>query len=277
MIIAQITDTHILPKGQNWKGKPEAKIPERLALVIDHLNALAPKPSVVLLTGDAIDTGGKEAYQHLKEILNHLSIPVFLIPGNHDDREEMRAAFQDKGYMPPQGFIQYVVDDYPVRLIALDTHVPHEDYGMLCKERLNWLHTTLQADTQKPTLIFMHHPPIKAGQKLLDKTRCYSEYNFENLIMSFPNIVGLISGHYHKSSSTIFGKTLCFVAPSVAPVHFFQKADDEYVKSLDLTHASFTLHKWVGGFQLVSEVTQVVEPTHRLPLISQASGYKRTV
>jgi len=178
MIIAQITDTHILPKGQVWMHRPEAEVNERLKLVVQHLNNLNPRPDVLLLTGDATDKGDEEAYEHLKEILKPLLIPVYVIPGNHDDREKMRKAFSNESYMPETGFIHYVIDDYLVRLIALDTLVPNEDYGLLCKERLLWLEEKLKTNPTKPTLLFMHHFPMEVGQKCIDDIICRVEGEF---------------------------------------------------------------------------------------------------
>jgi 3',5'-cyclic AMP phosphodiesterase CpdA len=266
MIIAQMSDTHIVPKGQEWKSLPQTQVANRLKLVVDSLNSLNPKPDVVLLTGDAVDDAGLEGYTHLKEILRSLSIPLYIIPGNHDDREEMRVAFQHESYMPPEGFIQYVIDDFPVRLIGLDTVVPQEPQGLLCQERVDWLTGVLKENTSKPTLIFMHHPLIEIGQKLLDRLKCHVPEDFEALIGSFSNIIGIISGHYHKSCATIYGETSCFVAPSVAPVHYFEKASDEETKIIELVHPSFVLHRWIENFNLVSEVVQALQPTNRLSI-----------
>ena len=266
MIIAQISDTHIVPKGQEWKSLPQTQIAGRLKLVVNHLNALNPKPDVVLLTGDAVDDAGLEGYAYLKEILKPLSIPLYIIPGNHDDREDLRVAFCHETYMPSEGFIHYVIDDYPIRLIGLDTAISGQPYGILCRERIVWLSRVVQENLAKPTLIFMHHPLIKIGQKLLDTLNCQVTDDFESIIHSFPNIIGIISGHFHKSCAAIYGGVLCFVAPSVAPVHYFEKASDEETKIIELTHPSFVLHKWIKGHSLVSEVIQTVEPANRLSI-----------
>lgn len=266
MIIAQISDTHIVAKDQEWKGLPKTQIARRLKLVVNHLNTLDPKPDVVLLTGDAVDDAGLEGYAYLKEILKPLSIPLYIIPGNHDDREDMRVAFQQESYMPSEGFIHYVIDDYPVRLVALDTVITGQPHGILCHEQIDWLSRVLQENRSKPTLIFMHHPLIKIGQKLLDQVNCHTPADFEGLIASFPNIIGIISGHYHKACAIIFGETLCFVGPSVAPVHYFEKASDEETKVIELNHPSFVLHKWMGDSHLLSEVVQTVEPDKRLSI-----------
>lgn len=219
MIIAHITDNHILPKKHNWLDKPETDVTNRLKLVVKHLNELIPRPDALLLTGDTVDRGCKESYQHLKEILEPLTMPVYVIPGNHDNREEMRTAFLDKSYIPRDGFIQYVIDDHPVRLIGLDTLVPNEPYGILCKQRLLWLEESLKTYPSKPTLLFMHHFPIKVGQKCFDSILCRLENDLEKLIKSHPNVMGIVAGHYHKACTSLFGGRICFVAPRTAPTH----------------------------------------------------------
>jgi Icc protein len=59
-------------------------------------------------------------------------MPVFVIPGNHD----MREAFGREGYLPRAGFLHYAIEEYPLRIVALDTHIPGEHGGPLCAERL---------------------------------------------------------------------------------------------------------------------------------------------
>ncbi len=264
MIVAHITDTHILPKGQAWLGKQETNTSARLALVVEHLNKLNPRPTALLITGDTIEKGGKDAYQHLKELLTPLTIPFYIIPGNHDDREEMRTAFVDTSYMPRDSFIQYVVDEYPVRLVALDTHVPGADYGLLCQERLRWLEEVLKDNPSKPTLLFMHHFPVKVGQKCFEDISCQMEGDFEKLVHASPQILGVVAGHYHKMCVSLFGGKMCVVAPSVAPSHYFAADEDKHVTAIDLVCPSFVLHRWGGGSQMTSEAFQAVEADKRL-------------
>src|SRR5882762_4144952 len=57
--------------------------------------------------------------------------------------EPLPAAFAADGYLPADGFLQYAIEDYPVRLVALDTLVPGEGGGLLCGERLAWLDQAL--------------------------------------------------------------------------------------------------------------------------------------
>lgn len=263
MLIAQITDSHIVPKGTHWQNEPETEIASRLSRTIDFLNNLNPRPDVVIFTGDAVDQGCLESYHHFRELIEPLQIPLFVIPGNHDDREMMRTSFSDHLYMPKLGFLHFVVDDFPVRLIGLDTLVEGEDYGRFCEQRLSWLEKSLGSEHKKPTLIFMHHPPVKLGAKVFDtKYNCYLAPGFEDLIRKEDSILGIVAGHYHHLCASAFGGKSCFVAPSTAPTHYFAHPDDEDPVALELDDPAITLHKWLGGDAMSTHVIRI-KPSYR--------------
>ena len=109
MLIAQISDTHIRPKGVLAMGRVDTA--GHLARAVAHIMALRPAPDVVLVTGDLVDAGMAEEYAHLRELLAPLPMPVHLIPGNHDLRDPLRAAFTDHGYLPRDGQSQAAADE----------------------------------------------------------------------------------------------------------------------------------------------------------------------
>ena len=72
----------------------------------------------MLFTGDIVDFGRADEYALVRELLAPLSMPVYLIPGNHDSREQMRASFPDHAYLRQSpDFIQYTIEEYPVRIL----------------------------------------------------------------------------------------------------------------------------------------------------------------
>lgn len=262
MLIAQITDTHIVEKDRHWLSEPLTETNERLIRVVAHLNQMNPQPDVVILTGDASDTGTEAAYTHLKELLSRLKIPVYVIPGNHDCREEMRKAFTS--YMPSKGFLHYVIDNYPIRLICLDTHVEGKDHGYICEERSAWLEKTLQKGSEKPTLIFMHHPLSKVGHKLFDNMLCFTPPHFKQIMSKQHQLLGFISGHYHHLCTTSYAGKPCFIAPSVAPVHYFAHSQDDDVAALELEDPAITLHQWFGEDAITSHVIRIKKHHQRI-------------
>src|SRR4051794_12020552 len=153
MIVAQLSDPHIVLPGALLYGRVDTA--DFLKRAVAALNRLDPPPDIVVITGDLVDKGETAEYEHLRALLAPLAMPVYVIPGNHDAREPLRAAFAGDGYLPRTGFLQYQIEDYPVRLIALDTLIPGEGGGELCAERLAWLDWTLAAAPLLPTLVMM--------------------------------------------------------------------------------------------------------------------------
>jgi len=142
MIVAQLSDPHIVAPGNSPRtpaGFGPVDTAAFLSRAVAAINRLDPLPDVTVITGDLVDRGEPDEYDHLRRLLAPLRMPVFVIPGNHDAREPLRAAFGGDGYLSADGFIQYAVEDYPLRLAALDTLVPGKHHGELCAERLDWL------------------------------------------------------------------------------------------------------------------------------------------
>jgi len=135
MIIAQITDLHVVAK--NRLCYPKVPTNAQLAQSIAHINSLDPRPDAVIASGDLTDHGRPEEYDLLREILSDLIPPVFVIPGNHDRRDVLLKAFASEDYMPPPDapFVNYAIDKYPVRLIGLDTSVLEHHHGMRSDSR----------------------------------------------------------------------------------------------------------------------------------------------
>jgi len=108
MIIAQISDMHIRPHGQLAYRRVDTAW--FLARCVEQLGRMAPRPDIVLATGDLVDAGHPDEYRHLRELLGPLPMPVYLIPGNHDDRDALAREFGDHAYLPREGrFLHYVL------------------------------------------------------------------------------------------------------------------------------------------------------------------------
>ena len=213
MIVAQVTDLHVVERGQKMKGMLDTNT--MAAAAIEHVKALAPRPDVVLVTGDLADDGNVAQYHFLRELLDGMAIPYYVIPGNHDHRAPLLQVFE--GHVAAAGdFLQYVIDDYPVRLIALDTLIEDRDDGLLCDRRLAWLDEALRGAPQRPTLIFMHHPPFETGVWWMDASGLSGSASLRAIVARHPQVQRIICGHVHRPIQTSWGATLISVAPSTA-------------------------------------------------------------
>ena len=131
---------------------------------------------------------------------------VFPMPGNHDDRDEMRRSSTTtrrwrRAGSPPQAPVQYAVDVAGVRLVCCDTTVDGHPHGHMSRERLAWLDETLSAAPDKPTVVATHHPPFPIGIRFIDEMRFVDPAGFASVISKHPQVVRVISGHVHRARS----------------------------------------------------------------------------
>lgn len=255
MLIAQITDMHVVASDQLYHGRVATHA--MLERVVEHINQLRPLPDVVIATGDMTEHGRMEEYARLKDILSGLLPKVYLIPGNHDHRANLLATFaSDHTYLPELDalFIHYVIDEYPLRLIGLDTVVPQQPHGLMCAERLAWLETTLSAAPNKPTLIFMHHPPFRMGIRKIDAYGLYGGREMEAIVARHSQVKRVIAGHVHRSIQTIWGGTLVCTAPSTCS-QLELKLGETDMSDYIMEPPAILLHKLDTHYGLVSHLS----------------------
>lgn len=245
MLLAQITDLHVMPEGQLAYGMVDTA--RMLRDAVAHLNRLVPRPEGVVITGDLADNGHPLAYAHLREILAGLEIRWFVIPGNHDRMAEFRSAFADQAYLPTDGeSIQYVIDDYPLRIVAAHSVIPGRIHGRLSDESLAWLDRMLTEQPQRPTLVMMHHPPLATGLSHFDAVGMTEFAGFERMIRRHPQVERVLCGHVHRAIQVRFGGTIVSACPSTA----HQVAVDfrpDGMDSFTLEPPGFQLHRWNGS------------------------------
>ena len=168
MLIAQITDLHA--------GDPVAGLDPHLApttgvrRAVRHLNAMRPRPACVMITGDLVAEERLERYEALATVLRGLEVPFYVIPGNHDDRALIRSVFGASGAVSAESaFLHFALDMGDLRLVALDTHDPGREGGLLCPARLAWLEGCLAEAADRPTIGFIHHPRFATGIEKFDE------------------------------------------------------------------------------------------------------------
>lgn len=247
MIIAQITDLHVGRPGELAYGRFDTA--SRLARCVEHLLLRRPAPEVVLATGDLVDAGSKEEYLRLRELLAPLTMRVYFIPGNHDDRDALRGVFHDHAYLGPSGEpVRYCVADYPLRLMALDTTVRGETGGALDERQVEWLERQLAAAPRQPTLIFMHHPPFKTGIARMDAIGLDAPgaTRLGTVLSRHPQVRLVTCGHVHRAIQLRWYGTLVSVCPSAAFQYGLNLDGPGLQPSIDEPPA-YQLHCWNGA------------------------------
>jgi 3',5'-cyclic-AMP phosphodiesterase len=256
MIIAQISDFHVRPPGKRAYGGIATNAMLRAA--VGRIAALDPAPDCVICTGDLTDCGLPEEYAEVADALAALPMPAYLIPGNHDRREVLRETLAPTHRYLTQDaeFLHYVVDDFPVRLIALDTVVPGSHSGEICARREAWLARALDKGNGKPTLVFMHHPPFRTGVTAMDAMMCRTSGSFGELIARHPNIERVVAGHYHRPIVVRWAGTIGFVAPSTAHQVALDLRETEPTR-LVMEPPGLALHVYREGVGMASHVVPI--------------------
>jgi 3',5'-cyclic AMP phosphodiesterase CpdA len=254
MLIAQISDMHVTPSGELlYKRIDTAGF---LARAVAHVMALDPRPDVVIATGDLVDGGAPEEYAHLRRLLAPLSMPVYLIPGNHDSREPLREAFPDHAYLPKSGFLHYTIETLPLRLIALDSLVPGKTHGGLCAEQLDWLAARLE-ESDRPTIIVVHHPPFDCGIAPFDEERLNAgSQELADIVRRHPNVERLMCGHVHRPIQLRWAGTMASIAPSTAHQAMLDLRQRSAF-SMVLEPPGLALHLWRPGTGLVTHLSYI--------------------
>lgn len=250
MLIAHISDTHIVLPTKKAYGIADTE--KNLINCVRHINHLKPKPDVVILTGDITNTGKYEEYLHAKSILDVLDCPYFVIPGNHDNRDDIWSVFGNKSCPSRHdGFINYVIEDYEIRLIALDSTIPRKPGGEICQIRANWLDQQLKQFPDKPTIIFMHHPPVKCNILETDVDGFIGADSLGDIIQKYKNIKAILCGHIHLQAHIHWRNTVVSIAPSTemrSMLDLTMKKNSKFY----LDYPAFQLHYWTADNHLIS-------------------------
>jgi 3',5'-cyclic-AMP phosphodiesterase len=222
------------------------------------LGALEPPPDAVLLTGDLTDDGDPRSYARIRELIAPLRAPVHPIPGNHDDRDALREVFADHPEVAAtDGFVQYAVRCGPLRVVLCDTLLPGSDGGRLDEERHTWLASTLDA---QPTLIAMHHAPIRTGIAEFDTIGLPDQdvRGLAAVLAGRANVLRVAAGHIHRAITGSVGGVPVVVSPSAWRQAVLDLRPDATIVLGD-DRPGYALHVLEDGGALVTH-TAVLNP-----------------
>ncbi len=251
MIIAQITDAHMTVPGRLLFGGYDPGV--ALKRTLAALSALLPRPDIVLFTGDVTEGGLPEEYAAAHEVLADFDLPLAVVPGNHDRRGAFSTGFAGGRVWTGAGeFLHFALDDWPLRLIGLDTlGEPGASQGLLCEARLDWIAARLDEGSDRPAVMFMHHPPFATGIGFMDATACVNGDRLAALVARHGGVLRVTCGHVHRSVHVAFGGTVASICPPVAyqvPLRLAPSA----AAGLLVQQPAYQLHVWSPEFGLVT-------------------------
>lgn len=242
MLIAQITDCHVVAPGELVADRVDSAA--ALSAAVCRINELPTPPAIVVATGDLVNDERPDQYDRFQEIVAELDAPLVPLPGNHDDRGELRARFAD---VLPQGGpddpIDHVLDLAGVRLVFLDTQVPGRVGGAIRQAQLSWLDGVLSEVPDSPTLVFQHHPPFETGIGFMDREAFEGGADYTALLQRHRHVAMVSCGHLHRTIVQRIAGTVACTWPSTcvaldlglgdAPVRYTDEPNGFVVHDVD--------------------------------------------
>jgi 3',5'-cyclic AMP phosphodiesterase CpdA len=237
-LLVQITDTHI---GAEWN---DADPLAGLTAVVDAVRRLPDRPDAVILTGDLTEHGAAGEYAIVRELTSEIQVPLHVLPGNHDDRAAIRAAFDLPGAGPEP--VDYGVDLGPLRLVAIDTTIPGRDSGSLTGEQLEWLDAELGRASGRPILLAMHHPPVAVGIAAWDAIGLPVEDRsaLGRVLQRHPEVRRIVAGHVHQ---TIVAELAGRPVLTIPSTYLQARLDFTAALSLESGPRGYALHGLMDG------------------------------
>jgi 3',5'-cyclic AMP phosphodiesterase CpdA len=198
-----LADPHIADdRNQIERG---VNMTDNLKTVVQEFIALPKRPAGVLIDGDcAYGTGEPGDYATLTEQLQPIrqaGIPIHLTLGNHDERTHFwNALTEAKATKRPLADKHVaLLQTSRANWLLLDSlETTNVGPGLLGDAQCDWLAKTLDANADKPAIVFAHHNPQKdnapAGLK--------DTQHFFEVIEPRKQVKAYIFGHTHNWNVT---------------------------------------------------------------------------
>lgn len=210
-----ITDTHLnAPHNGSFL---QLETIQQLQEVFRQVQAMAFKPTFVVVSGDLSHEGNSDDYRFIKDLFDQasqtLGVPILVALGNHDHR----APFNE-GYLGISGSdaaYYYAREFEGLRLIVLDSHWDGHHAGRLSEEQLAWLKQQLETRAPRGTVIVVHHPPHLNSLSGLTGQTLVNAAEFVEVVAG-SDVIAILSGHVHMVSASTVGSVLSVTSQGTA-------------------------------------------------------------
>lgn len=201
--LIQLSDLHLKENAQDVLLGVNTR--ESFQAVLELVQQEEKKIDGLFLSGDLSQDGSLSSYADLAGMLDPLHKPIYAVPGNHDEFENMAAFF-------PMSSAPLLLNEW--QIILLNSQKRGFVQGFLQVEQLRHLENCLRKFPHHHALILLHHHPVLVGSTWLDQIGLKNAERFWQIIYSFPQVKAIFFGHVHQEFSMIKQGVQCFSAPS---------------------------------------------------------------
>jgi Icc protein len=266
VLIAQLTDTHVVDPDADGNVPDEVYVDNngRLVSAVASLNAEVPAMTVVLGTGDLTNWARPGEYDRLAELLAPLAAPFLALPGNHDDRDLLRATFPETPWIDAEhaSWVTTVGEgDERVRIVGLDSTDPGEPGAAFDDDREAWLRAVLGEPHDGVTLLALHHPPFATGVGWMDASGFIGLPRLEAVLVDHP-VAKVVCGHFHRPVSSMIAGIPVQVGLSTVQHVDLDLAPGAGVSLID-DPIGYQIHR-IAGSSIVTHIRYIETGHHRI-------------
>jgi len=252
LTIAQASDFHICSNGKfAYEVSDTVK---GLKNFIKHINKLSFSIDLLCITGDLSDDGTISSYEIVKKSLSVLTIPYYIIPGNHDNKKNMASVFNEhkylKNYIDNRIFHSFTINN--IKIILLDSVSPGDPHGSLTDGILKAMEDEL--DTNKNSLVFLHQPPFPSGIGFMDNQPYFNRDKLLNILRKAENLLLVGCGHIHRAMFSRKDGVNFSLAPSIA-MQLDLNLNDTAPGDFVLETPGYLIHRISMAGSLAPEIT----------------------
>ncbi len=162
----------------------------------------------LIISGDLANSGTIKSYQILKKALKKINSDIWVMPGNHDNIENLNTVFSEN-----------ILDKLLLgkwEVITIDSVQENKTSGILTKKNLEKLDLDLSTSKAKYNLIILHHPIVPMNSNWDDSLSLENPEELFTLISKYPKIRAVLFGHAHQMSEFKQNNLQIISCPSTA-------------------------------------------------------------
>lgn len=203
----QMSDIHLY--AENNRTLLGVDTTESFKAVVNLIESSHETVDFIILSGDLTQDGSELAYKRLAELLKPLHVPIYCLPGNHDNLQIMSRIYP---------CCDIKSDNHLVfskwQFILLNSQIPNRAQGYLDQYQLNFMKDCLNANPNLHSVILLHHQPTPVGTKWLDAIGIVNANQFWEIIANYHNINLISFGHVHQEFAKKVNGIQCYATPS---------------------------------------------------------------
>lgn len=213
----QISDTHLLEdKEGELLG---VKTRDSFQAVVDILQSEKNNIDIIVHTGDISQDQSPASYLATADMLKDFNVPIYCMPGNHDDETVMQQIYPCQHVLLEK---QVIIKNW--QFILLNSRKRGAVEGYLEQAELAFLEKCLKENPHHHSIIMFHHHPFSVGSKWLDPIGLTNADVFWKILAKYKNAKFVLFGHVHQAFESVYQDVKCLAVPSTS-VQFKPNSD----------------------------------------------------